>query len=77
METVEGETFERCKVRVDGKLFKNCTFREALLIYSGEVDFGIDDCVLDRIRFAFEGPAARVINWVRQMKASGLDVIGD
>jgi hypothetical protein len=52
-------------------------FREALLVYSGEQDFGIEDCVLDRIRFGFEGPAARVMRWIRQMKASGLDVVGD
>lgn len=77
METVEGQTFENTEVRVDGKLFRNCTFRNALLVYSGDTDFGLDGCELDQIRFGFEGTAARIIKWVRQMKAQGLDVVGD
>ena len=48
------QTFEGETVVLDGKSYKNCTFRDVTFVYSGG-DLVIENCGMDRFRFQFGG----------------------
>lgn len=51
------EIFEDVPVELDGKTFKNCTFRNVVFDYSGG-DLHMEQCRIESFRFRFGGPLA-------------------
>lgn len=71
MEEVEGNEYRQETVRLDGKLFLNCSFEDCLLCYGGE------RCEWENTRFAncrviLEGSAN---NTVQVLQGFGFKVI--
>lgn len=75
-EQVVDQIFEGGRVQLDGKTFVRCTFRGTTLVVTGEAPFTLQQSRMENITFQFEGMAARLVAWLKQLRAAGLDVIG-
>jgi hypothetical protein len=60
------ERFEDVTVTLDGNVFRNCSFNNVLLHYSGG-SLEMSDCSLDRFSFQFGGDLAQGLNTLYQL----------
>jgi hypothetical protein len=77
METITGRTFADQEVRLDGREFINCMFRNCLLIYGGGLPFFIGGNEVRECRFEFVGAAQNTLNVLRVLHHSGMGEIVD
>lgn len=75
-EQVVDQIFEGGRVQLDGKTFVRCTFRGTALLVAGEAPFSLQQSRMENVSFEFTGMAARLVSWLKQLRAAGLDVIG-
>ncbi|WP_029415538.1 hypothetical protein [Brevundimonas bacteroides] len=52
---------------LDGNTCYACEFRDAMLVFRGVQQPGFSNCRFTRSRFAFEGPAANTVHFLRGM----------
>ncbi|MGN6124779.1 MAG: hypothetical protein ACTHOJ_17680 [Sphingomonas oligoaromativorans] len=73
METVSGQHFENTAVDLDGRRFERCTFLNADLHWTAtdSIAFG-EKCFFANCRIRLSGRAVLVIDFLRQMHATGL-----
>ncbi|GHF39690.1 hypothetical protein HNQ07_001709 [Deinococcus metalli] len=71
MQVIEQQTFTKQRIELDDKQFRNCTFDDCLLIYSGTGGTALNGCHLNNTGFAFEGSAAKTIELLTAMHRGG------
>lgn len=70
--------FKGERVVLDDKSFRDCTFKECELIYSGGVPPGFVDCEVDGgCRWTFDGAASNTVMFLRAMYHGGFRTIVD
>lgn len=74
-EQVVDQIFEGGRVQLDGKTFVRCVFRGTTLVVTGEAPFALQQSRMEGVTFQFEGMAARLVAWLKQLRAAGMDVI--
>lgn len=75
MELIENVVFEGERVKLDGRQFVGCTFRKCTLVIAGTDQFSLQRSRMEGVSFEFEGMAARLVNWLKQLRAQGMDVL--
>lgn len=76
MARFEGEEFEG-RVIVDGNDYAACTFLNVVLVYAGGPPPSFRGCIFREWQFAFEGPAANTVRFLKSMalQASGFSEV--
>jgi hypothetical protein len=68
---MEDQTFVGANVQADGGVaYTRCKFVNCTLIFTGVAPIQFDTCTLENCRWAFAGPAANTINFLKQSYAS-------
>ena len=75
MEKITGRIFADQEVRLDGREFITCTFRNCKLIYGGGLPFFIGGNEISDSKFEFVGPALNTLNTLRMLHHSGMDAV--
>ena len=57
---IEGQTFTGQSIYIDKALYRNCTFIDCELIYTGD-EWSLDGCHFERFVLNFEGAADRTL----------------
>ena len=70
LQTIKGESFGVQRIFIDGKHFVNCKFRKTELVYKGEGDSLIENCIFINPGFTFGGSAAATISTLKSMYAA-------
>jgi len=66
MSEVRNQTLQG-RLKLDGKTFIDCEFKNAQLIYQGGQQPSFSNCRFTQSRFEFEGEAANTVNFLRGM----------
>ncbi len=64
---VEGQTFPRGVIPIDGFRFENCTFEHCTLVYRGLSATQFTSCRLRSVDWRFDGPAANTLNFLNML----------
>jgi hypothetical protein len=75
MERITGRIFADQEVRLDGREFVGCNFRNCKLIYGGGLPFLLGGNEISDCNFEFVGPALNTINTLRMLQHSGMDPV--
>lgn len=67
---VEGQTLTG-RVRLDGARFRNCSFQNATLLYSGMAGTEISGCTFTGAQIEFDGPAGNALALLKAMSRPG------
>ena len=73
----EGMAFANTSVQLDDCAFKNCTFHDCRMVYSGGRPPTLDGCQFHNSEFEFKGPAANTVAFMQAMTDphSGLQAV--
>jgi len=72
MDEIIGKTFDKVSEKLDGKIYKQCTFTNCTLVYSGGDLPVMDACRFDLCQWEFSDAANRTLNFL-----GGLCRMGD
>lgn len=73
MENVESKTFRNQAVPVDNTEFKDCTFYEATLVYTGGALPKFVNCKFSSVTLQFEDAAAKTLKFLGGVYGAGFD----
>lgn len=73
---IRGEDFINTTVVLDGKEFRNCNFKNVILIYRATGGVGLAHCKFFDVRWTFEGAAADTVSFLQAIH-SGLGEDGE
>ena len=68
MAQFDGQEFEG-RVMIDGNDYAACTFMNVVLVYAGGRPPSFRGCIFREWSFAFEGPAANTVQFLKSMAA--------
>lgn len=74
---VENETICDRKIFLDGASIHNCKLERCTLVFNGYVAYSMTDCEFSDCKWAFNGPAANFLNFLRQIYAQGATEVVD
>ena len=77
LETITGRSFSDQEVRLDGREFVGCNFRNCMFSYGGGVPFILSGNEMEDCRFEFIGAAQNTFNALRSLQHSGMTEIVD
>jgi hypothetical protein len=78
MTVIDGETFLKSTVEIDGKFFKNCKLLQSTLVYRGGDLPSFVGCEIGNCTFKFEDSALRTLRFLNSMYGGGMkDVVDD
>jgi hypothetical protein len=62
------------RILIDDKSFEHCSFRDAVLVYTGGTPPQMVDCAFHDVAFEFQGAAGRALSFLQALSApsSGL-----
>ncbi len=60
----EDETFSHQTIRLDGRQFRRCTFKNCVLDVHGTAPIELEDCTLDGCELELNGPAGLAIEFL-------------
>ena len=68
---VTGKKFRNATMQLDGNTFKNCTFTNCTLVFSGYMPVGLENVTFTDVSWGFAGPASTTIDFMRALYAAG------
>ncbi|MCE9874053.1 hypothetical protein LZ667_22105 [Hafnia alvei] len=64
---IKNNSFKDTLVTLDGIHYEGCSFENCTIQYSGLGEFGLVGCSFNRCKWAFSGPAANTLNFMRHV----------
>ena len=77
METIENKQFTAQTVKVDGRVFKNCDFTNAVLAYYGGDVPTFENCQFGDTKLSFGGAASNTLQFLTGMRRGGFTAAVD
>ncbi len=60
-------TYVGVKISLDNQIYKNCSFTNCVIEYSGNGTISLTGCRFDNCQWLFSGPAQNTINFMQMM----------
>ena len=68
---VTGKKFRNATMQLDGNTFKNCTFTNCKMVFSGYMPVGLENSTFNKVSWSFTGPALTTLGFMRALYAGG------